>query len=82
MSRSHLVSKDSLTTRPFSVRLPAALAERLDAIKTRANERGFKLDVTPTVVESLERLVREVERELTVSAHAPQPIARAQPNNL
>jgi hypothetical protein len=82
MAKPLLIPKKATTTKPFAVRIPLALHQRLEAARKRADSKGFATDPSAVIAEALERYSAQLERELTASVHAPLPIARAQPNSL
>lgn len=61
---SYLVPKSRLNVKPITVRIPAALLDQLAALKARADNVGFVLDIPCAVTEALERTAEDVAASL------------------
>ena len=61
---AYLVPKSRLNLKPITLRLPAALLDELAALKARADQVGFVLDVQCAVTDALERTALEVAESL------------------
>lgn len=62
MSLIRQAAKD--TTKVFRVRIPMALAERLENIEKQTREAGLVFALNDAVTESLDKLASKAEREL------------------
>lgn len=60
--------KGKSKTRTLSFRVPAELADKLNALSIRADQHGFLLDAGEAVQDALNRYAVAVDKELTTMA--------------
>lgn len=68
---TYLVPKSSLNVKPFTLRLPVALLDNLNALRERAEKVGFVLDIQAAVTEALARTAEQVGASLDRMENGP-----------
>lgn len=64
------------TSKNISLRVPAAIADRLDTVRAKARTAGMAIDISAILTTELERVLRVAEQELAALA-APKALAEA-----